>query len=102
MKTAARSALATVTAALTRAGFKSSIETGRNRRPGFHTRDGRTIGCAGGVVLFDYTAGNGDFAKMCNALIAAGYTLTDAEGGANYVARGCARVKLAAVATVAA
>lgn len=98
MKTAARSALATVTAALTRAGFKSSIETGRNRRPGFHTRDGRTIGCAGGVVLFDYTGGNGDFSKMCDALVAAGYVLTDPDGGADFVSRGCARVKPAAVA----
>lgn len=96
MKTAARSALATVTAVLTRAGFKSSIETGRNRRPGFHTRDGRAIGVAGGVCLFDYTRGNGDFAKMCDALIAAGYALTDAEGGADFVARGCARVRLQA------
>ena len=96
MKTAARSALATVTAVLTRAGFKSSIETSRNRRPGFHTRDGRAIGVAGGVCLFDYTRGNGDFAKMCDALIAAGYALTDAEGGANFVARGCARVRLQA------
>jgi len=94
MKTAARSALATVTSILVRAGFKSSIETGRNRRPGFHTRDGRTIGVAGGVCLFDYTRGNGDFAKMCDALVAAGYVLTDAEGGANFVARGCARVRL--------
>ena len=98
MKTAARSALATVTAVLVAAGFKSSIETGRNRRPGFHTRDGRTIGCVSGVVLFDYTGGNGDFSKMCDALVAAGYVLTDADGGAEFVARGCARVKLAAVA----
>ena len=101
MKTAARSALATVTAVLTRAGFKSSIETGRNRRPGFHTRDGRTIGCARGIVLFDYTAGNGDFSKMCEALVAAGYALTDSDGGADYVARGCARVTAPAAAVTA-
>lgn len=98
MKTAARSALATATAVLVAAGFKSSIETGRHRRPGFHTRDGRTLGLAGGVCLFDYTGGNGDFSKMCDALVAAGYVLTDADGGAEFVARGCARVKLAAVA----
>ena len=98
MKTAARSALATVTAALTRAGFKAVVHTGRNRRPGFSTHDGRTLGVAGGVVLMDWTAGDGDFAKMCDALVAAGYVLTDAEGGAEFVARGCARVKLAAVA----
>jgi hypothetical protein len=100
MKTAARSALATVTSILVRAGFKAVVHTGRNRRPGFHTCDGRTVGVAGGVVLFDYTRDNGDFAKMCDALIAAGYALTDAEGGANFVARGCARVRLRA--TVAA
>lgn len=102
MKTAARSALATATAVLVAAGFKAVVHTGRNRRPGFATHDGRTLGVAGGICLFDYTRGNGDFAKMCDALTAAGYALTDAEGGANYVARGCARVKLAAVATVVA
>ena len=94
MKTATRSALATVTSILVRAGFKAVVHTGRNRRPGFATHDGRTLGVAGGVVLFDYTRGNGDFSKMCDALIAAGYALTDAEGGANFVARGCARVRL--------
>ena len=53
MKTATRSALATVTAILVRAGFKAVVHTGRNRRPGFATHDGRTLGVAGGVVLFD-------------------------------------------------
>lgn len=67
MKTATRSALATVTSILVRAGFKAVVHTGRNRRPGFATHDGRTLGVAGGVVLFDYTRGNGDFSKMCDA-----------------------------------
>lgn len=96
---AARSALSTVTAILARAGFKAVVLTGRNRRPGYGVRDGQTIGCARGVVVFDYTGGNGEFPLMCEALVAAGYTLTDAEGGADYVARGCARARRPAAQT---
>ncbi len=96
MNSTARSALATVVSALTAAGFKSHVATGRGKRPGFTVRDGRTVGGRTGAVLFDYTSGNGEFPRMCDALVAAGYTLTDHEGGSNYVKYGCARVRRAA------
>lgn len=92
MKSAARSALSTVTATLTAAGFKAEVDTRRTRTPGFRVRDGQTLGFRAGIVLFDYTRGNGEFPKMCEALIAAGYTLTDANDGPDFVKFGVARV----------
>jgi len=94
---AARSAITTTTAALRAAGFEAHIPTGRNRRPGFPVRLATGVPRPG-IYVFDH-CGSAEFARMCEALVAAGYSLTDAEGGSEYVARGCARARRPAAQT---
>ena len=90
-RAAARSASTSGPAALRAAGFEAHIPTGRNRRPGFSVRLATGVPRPG-IYVFDH-CGSAEFARMCEALVAAGYTLTDAEGGSEYVARGCARAR---------
>ena len=89
MKTAARSAASTVVSLLTAAGFKSHVPTGRGRRPGY-TVHGKSH-LIPTLAVFDH-CGPVEFARICDTLVAAGYTLTDAQGGQNHVAYGCARL----------
>ena len=81
-RTEARSNLSTIVAALTRAGFKSAVESSRpdKRRAGFTARFKNERG----VWLFDHCAA-GEFAGVCAALESAGYALADASGGSNFV-----------------
>ena len=77
MKTAARSDLATVTATLVAAGFKSHVPTGRGRRPGFTVRGRSQLMPA--LCVFDYCA-PGEFAKVCATLRTRAWIRTAANG----------------------
>ena len=90
-ETAARSALSTITALLSSAGFKSYIPTGRSKRNGYGVRAPRLNGYR--VSLHDY-CGPVEFAKICQVLTLAGYGLRDTQGGDKFVQYGCALITL--------
>ncbi len=85
MNRADRSVLSTVTATLSAAGFKSHVPAGRARRKGYSVR------ALGGLFVFD-NCEPGEFARVCGALVGAGFELRDPRGGQDHVRLGVARI----------